>query len=297
MNEYFDRELNALTLRMVARSPSLVDLKNVQCEETPKIVHDLWSAYCYGDIIKIVYIKKSANKKIPLSEEEKEERKNAKKRGEGERFSQSLSRSKSRVFELAMCNEFKYFCTFTQNKELRDRFDINEFRKDFSMLVRNLNRTRVEDDKIKYLLIPEKHKKGAWHMHGLLQGLTEEDLREFTLSEKLPYKIRNQLLNGEKVYNWEKYSQKFGFFTCTEVKNGVACSKYITKYITKDLQKNAFEEGRHLFFASQGLRGRETLAKNSAEKCPVESLDFENEYIKIKEIRVSEISDSGLFIP
>lgn len=297
MNEYFDRELNALTLRMIARSPSLVDLKNVQYEEARKIVHDLWSVYCYGDIIKIVYIKKSANKKIPLSEEEKEERKNAKKRGEGERFSQSLSRSKSRVFELAMCNEFKHFCTFTQNKELRDRFDINEFRKDFAMLVRNLNRTRVEEDKIKYLLIPEKHKNGAWHMHGLLQGLTNEDLREFTLSEKLPYKIRNQLLNGEKVYNWEKYSKKFGFFTCTEVKNGVACSKYITKYITKDLQKNAFEEGRHLFFASQGLRGRETLAKNSAEKCPVEVWDFENEYIKIKEIQVSEISDSVLFIP
>ena len=30
-----------------------------------------------------------------------------------ERFSQSVSRSRSLVFEIAMCNDFEYFCTFT----------------------------------------------------------------------------------------------------------------------------------------------------------------------------------------
>lgn len=82
--------------------------------------------------------------------------------------------AKARVNELALCNEFEYFCTFTQSDELRDRFDLKAFRKDFAMFVRNENRRR--EKKIKYLLVPERHKDGAWHMHGLLMGLTSDDL-------------------------------------------------------------------------------------------------------------------------
>ena len=291
---YADKEFECWAKDTLKRSKALQQFKSVQTEEKKPIVHDAWNAYCYGEIIKIVYIKKACNKKLPLPDEEKNKKSAPVKSDDSTRFSQSLSRTKSRIFELAMCNEFRYFCTFTQNKELRNRFNLDEFRKDFAQLVRNLNRTRTEDNKIKYILIPEEHKKGGWHMHGLLQGLTGEDLREFTLEEKLPHKIRNQLINGEKVYNWEKYSKKFGFFTCTAIKDNIACSKYITKYITKDLQQNALENNRHLFFASQGLKGRETLAKNCPEFCPVDVWDFENEYVKIKEMPLSEIQDTDV---
>ena len=290
----FDREYDCYAKDTLKRSKSLQKFKVIEKEKKPNLVHDLWNVYCYGDLLKIVYIKCASNKKNPIPDIEKNKKSSPVKSDDNTRFSQSLSRTKSRVFELAMCNEFHYFCTFTQNKELRNRFNLNEFRKDFSQLVRNLNRTRNEDNKIKYILIPEEHKKGGWHMHGLLQGLTGEDLREFTLDEKLPHKIRNQLINGEKVYNWDKYAQKFGFFTCTEIKDATACSKYITKYITKDLQQNALENNRHLFFASQGLKGRETLAKNCPEFCPVTEWDFENDYVKIKEISLSQILDSDI---
>ena len=87
---------------------------------------------------------------------------------EEERLRSSISRAKSRVNELALCNEFEYFCTFTQSDELRDRFDLKAFRKDFAMFVRNENRRR--EKKIKYLLVPERHKDGAWHMHRTSHG-------------------------------------------------------------------------------------------------------------------------------
>ena len=288
----FDKEYDCYAKDTLKRSRSLQKFKSVEKEKKPNLIHDVWNCYCYGELLKIVYIKSASNKKITPPNIEKNKKSSPVKSDDSARFSQSLSRTKSRIFELAMCNEFRYFCTFTQNKELRNRFNLDEFRKDFAQLVRNLNRTRTEDNKIKYILIPEEHKKGGWHMHGLLQGLTGEDLREFTLAEKLPHKIRNQLINGEKVYNWEKYSKKFGFFTCTAIKDNIACSKYITKYITKDLQQNALENNIHLFFASQGLKGRETLAKNCPEFCPVDTWDFENDYVKIKEIPLSEIQDT-----
>ena len=129
-------------------------------------------------------------------------------------------------------------------------------------------------------------------MHGLLMGLNSTDLREFSLSEKLPENIRKSIFKGKKVYNWEKYSKKFGYFTCTKIENKTACGKYITKYITKDLQKTARENNEHLFFASQGLKGREVIVKNSIDICPVDKWDFENDYVKIKWFSLSKNTDS-----
>ena len=248
--------------------------------------HDFWSVYDYGDIVKIVYIK---NAPRPIKNKANRPKFEKNENSENERFSNSISRSKSRIFELAMCNEFNFFCTFTQDQNIRNRFDLKEFRKDFAQLVRNINRSRGENEKIKYLLIPEQHKNGAWHMHGLLAGLKETDLRKFTLSEKLPYRIRKQIEKGVEIYDWTRYRKAFGYFTCTKIEDKTACSKYITKYISKDLQKTVRDSGEHLFFASQGLKGREAVVKNCFDKCPVNEWDFENEFIKIKEINVRKM--------
>ena len=254
-----------------------------------RLNHDIWSLYDYGNIIKVVYIKSAPatpdpRKNDPLFPESRPPKPKFEKQPQADniRFSNSVSRSRSRVFELAMCNEFTHFCTFTQDQKLRDRFDLAEFRKDLAQLVRNINRGR--DEKIKYLLIPEQHKNGAWHLHGLLMGLTDTDLREFTLKEKLPEKLRKRIAKGEKIYDWKRYRKAFGYFTCTEIGNQTACAKYITKYVSKDMQKNLLETGQHLFFASQGLKGRETVLKNCFEQCPVTKWDYENDYVKIVEI-------------
>ena len=208
----------------------------------------------------------------------------------GERLAASLSRTKSRILELALCNEFTFFCTFTQDSEkVCSRFDLAAFRKDLAQFVRNQNRGRKV--KIQYLLIPERHKDGAWHMHGLFSGLEiGKDLAEFTLSDRLPHKIRKCLKSGQKVYNWGKIAKKFGFFTATEIKSHTAVSRYITKYVTKEVAEQGLEEGRHLFFASQGLKGRETLIKycigadGEIVRCPFadDEWNYENDFVKIK---------------
>lgn len=290
-----NRAARRLGAEKLIEKPFSIDLKE-------NATHDVWNFYRYGNVLKAVYIKSLGKHKKPsqartacetVTGDPKEtpqipetlNRKSTEKE-ERERFSQSLSRTKARIFELAACNEFNFFCTFTQDEKKRDRFDLSDFRKDFAQLVRNLNRSRAEGEKIKYLLIPEQHKDGAWHMHGLLMGLTPSDLRPFTLDEKLPDRLRRQLEKGVKIYDWTRYRRTFGYFTCTEIENAVAVSKYVTKYITKDLKKTALDSGEHMFFASQGLKSRERLVWRSFEKCPFEEWDFENDFVKIKEFQI-----------
>ena len=250
-----------------------------------KNLNDLWSAYRYGDKIKVVYhitgkrcdnpFKKSKLQQhyeelelIPIPDPE----------GDAQRFEQSLSRTRSTIFEIAMCNEFTHFCTFTADAEKRDRFDLKAFHKEFSQFIRDENKKRSESEKLRYLLIPEQHKDGAWHFHALFMGLGKKDLKK----------------NEFGYLDWFAYRRRFGFFSCSKIKSHEACSKYITKYVTKsiasDVKRNA---GQHLFYASQGLRRREVLDVLSGDKCPFmtgeksEKWDFENEYVKIKWVNIN----------
>ena len=310
MEYYGDKEVNKWAEQVFNHNFSLQKFNELKRSAAPVLLHDVWNAYLYGDnVVKVVYIKKRStpqNKKdLPHTQE--------KARGSGEglpphrlengkpdtatdtRFKSSLSRARARVFELAMCNEFRHFCTFTLNKEFKDRDNLTEFRKSLSMLFRNINRERSEDEKIKYLLIPERHKKGGWHIHGLLTGLSTEeggDLVEFKLSDHIPKKLKKMIKKGETIYNFPRYADKFGYFTATQIKDMNACSVYLTKYITKDLGITLLEKGQHLFFASQGLKSREIVAKNCDDLPPFSDWDFENDYIKIKTVRVSQNMDT-----
>ena len=186
-----------------------------------------------------------------------------------ERLKNSISRTRSKIFELAMCNNFEYFCTFTLDEKLRDRFDLNEFRRSFTQYIRNINRNRV--DKIKYLLIPEQHKDGAWHLHGLLMGLTSNDLS----------------INEYGFLDWVSYRERWGFFSCSKIKSHEACAKYITKYVTKDIASANLKSNAHLYFASLGLNRAECVYDSSYRYAPIldennTKWEFENDYIKIK---------------
>lgn len=262
--------------------------------------HDYWNLYDYGGELKFVYVKSGYVTRPQKSKPAPTVAVRGNHTSEGERFSQSISRAKSRIFELAICNEFSYFCTFTLDKEKCDRYDLTKFRKAFAQMIRNLNRTRDEGAKIQYLAIPEQHKDGAWHLHALVKGLDEDsDLVKFKVSDKIPERIKRQIRAGETVYNWPRYARAFGFFTATKVKSNAACSRYVTKYITKDMGATVRAAGQHLYFASQGLEGRTVLARNSFDAPPFDmetiaaklpqNQHYENEYVKVITLTADDI--------
>ena len=210
------------------------------------------------------------------------------------KLSCNISRAKSRIFELALCNPWDYFITATLNKEKYDRTNLKKYQKDLSRFIRN--QRSKNGSQLKYLLIPELHSDNvSWHMHGLIRGVSEQMLSEFD-PDKHPLKL---IVGGYK--NWQDYESKFGFVSLGQIKNGQAVSGYITKYITKDTQKNVTEVGSRMFYSSQGLKGAEVIKKGTLATLPAQ-WDFSNDYVNIlwipkEEVNkyVEEVSVDGVF--
>ena len=203
-----------------------------------------------------------------------------------EKLENNISRARAKLYEYALCNNWEYFCTFTLDPKKYDRNDLEKFNKDLSQFFRNYN--KKNGTSIKYLLIPEVHKKGGWHLHGLLLGLPESFLRAFTLQEHIPTYIRDKIKAGGVVFDWDDYRNKFGFCDIEIIRNLDACAKYVTKYITKELSQSITELNAHMYYCSKGLQIA-TVIKKGSMLVDIEP-DYENEYVKVQWFENSDIS-------
>lgn len=196
-----------------------------------------------------------------------------------EKLTENISRAKATVMELALCNEWAYWATFTLDPKKYDRTNLEKYRHDLTQWLRNQG--KKHGCTIKYLLVPELHKDGKnWHMHGFIMGLPDSERRLFQLDEKLPHYIRHKLEWNEKVYDWPAYRDKFGFVDMEPVRHRESCAKYVTKYISKELEKTITELGAHLYYCSQGLIKATEIKKGTMIKNM--EPDFENDYVRIK---------------
>lgn len=162
----------------------------------------------------------------------------------------SLSRSRRVVLELALCNDWAYFCTFTLGGS---RYDLKTWAKDFTQLIRDLR--KKYGLKIDYVLVPERHQDGAWHMHGLFSDISPLLIN---FSAQLENGLDVPFSLAEKGYlDWFDYSQKFGYCSFAPIKNKVAVAFYVTKYITKTMQDDCMAVGLHLYYCTHGLNRAE----------------------------------------
>lgn len=151
----------------------------------------------------------------------------------------SLRRSKTTVQDIVLCNKFDLFCTFTFDPRKVDRYNFSECS---SCMRRWLSHQRERSLKygreLKYLIIPEQHKDGAWHFHALLSGYSST-LRDTGLKT-------SQL---RTIYNITSF--RLGFTTAVKIDSMAGVSTYITKYITKAFVSRY--NGKK-FFCSVGLK-------------------------------------------
>jgi len=194
-----------------------------------------------------------------------------------EKLSSNIVRARSKIREYGLCNPWEFFVTMTINPEYFNRYNLKEFKKVLSQWIRNYNKKYGTN--IKYLLIPEKHKNGAWHLHGFIMGLPKEHLTPFTLEQKLPQYIREKLLKGEEAYDWRAYQERFGWVNVEPIRSREKATSYITKYITKDLEATVTELGAHLYYCSQGLE-RAKEVKKGAMAATI-TPDYENDFCKV----------------
>lgn len=190
------------------------------------------------------------------------------------KLSQSLSRSRQKIFELIECNSFTYFCTFTLNPDKYDRNNLDKFIKDFSQYIRDLRKKYNYD--IKYLFIPELHKNGGWHLHGVMD-LPIDCLSRFNKDDKLPKYIIDHI---DTLYNFVGYQNKFGYCVLESIREKSRVASYITKYITKDLAKG-IDKNKKCFFHSRKLKTAETIYKGLPLLINTD-YDFKGDYVSIK---------------
>lgn len=180
----------------------------------------------------------------------------------------NLIRAKSKVFEYSMCNVFDYFVTLTLDSKKYDRQNLSKYIKDLGQFIRDYR--KQFDVNIQYLFIPEQHKDGSWHMHGLIKGIPEEHLK----------------INSNGYKDWNAYSDKFGYMSIDNIISQEAVSKYITKYIAKTLEVGGgvTEKNKKLYYASRGLEVAQKVKEGTLKSWELDKIpfDYENDYIKSK---------------
>lgn len=145
----------------------------------------------------------------------------------------SLARTKNTIYNIARSHKWKWFVTFTFNRQDTDASDFKSVMKKMS---KNLDNTKQRKcPNLKYIVVPELHlDKTNYHFHGLFAGCDE---LQFVFSGHFDD-------SGRPVFNIPNWS--WGWSTATLVDDSAAASNYVCKYITKESERYLFGQRRYL---------------------------------------------------
>lgn len=225
----------------------------------------------YGNKRRLILHRSLRKKGIEVEDKNKSLNKAEKAENIGSsKLENNISRARSKIFEYSYCNTWDYFVTLTINSKKYDRKNLKKYHKDLTQFFRDYK--KKYNSKIDFILVPELHADGlSWHMHGLIKGILPEHLQK----------------NENGYMDWQHYKDKFGFISIDEIKSHEAVSRYITKYITKDMKNNVSELGAHTYYRSRGLSGKKEIKRGTLIK-NVPDWEYENEYVKIKWLKENE---------
>lgn len=138
------------------------------------------------------------------------------KKAEGADMERSMRRARAKLRRLALANQFEYFVTLTLDPAKIDRYDGAAVVKALGTWADNM----VRRHGLRYILVPERHKDGAFHFHGFMAGPGLE-VRDSGVER-----------DGRPVYNLPQW--KLGFTTAQRLYGDYAAAVgYCCKYIGK----------------------------------------------------------------
>lgn len=153
----------------------------------------------------------------------------------------SFRRTKNEIFNVSRQCKWRYFVTLTFSKAKVDRYSFSDCMKKANNWYANQRKRYAKD--LQYIFVPEEHKDGAWHIHGLI---AQCDGMKFTDSGL-------KTVEGQIIYNLDGW--KNGWSTAVQIgttqEDIMKVSTYITKYITKDLC--AKTKGQRRYYRSQNI--------------------------------------------
>lgn len=140
----------------------------------------------------------------------------------GEDLERSMRRARAKLRRLALANNFRWFVTLTLDPVKVDRMDGTAVIKKLNAWCSNM----VQRHGLKYILVPERHKKGGIHFHGFFN-----DCIKVIDSGHMDRQ-------GHTIYNLPQWS--LGFTTAIELYDDYSKAVgYVCKYVGKQGDKPA----------------------------------------------------------
>lgn len=159
----------------------------------------------------------SREKKYIRSENE-----HRKEESKQEDISRSMRRARSKLRRLALSNDFRWFVTLTLDPSKVDSHSGVDVVKKLNAWCSNM----VQRKGLKYILVPERHKKGGIHFHGFFNDCLEVVDSGHTDKQ------------GHKIFNLPQWS--LGFTTAIELYDNYSKAVgYVCKYVGKQGEKPA----------------------------------------------------------
>jgi hypothetical protein len=150
----------------------------------------------------------------------------------------NANRAKQQLFMYSRSNEWDWFLTWTFDpRKVKSRYDYDECYKRIENWIKSQRKKYAKE--LKYLIVPEMHKDGAWHFHGLLADCGNIRFSDSGLFDK----------KGRKIFNLSGF--RSGWTTATQVGSAEKASAYLMKYATKDMLCSL--EGKHRYLRSRNL--------------------------------------------
>ena len=138
------------------------------------------------------------------------------KKSEGDDMLRSMRRARAKLRRLALANGFDYFVTLTLAPDRIDRYDGAAVTKALGQWCDNM----VRRCGLRYILVPEQHKDGAYHFHGFMAG---DGLK--AVDSGIEW-------DGRPVYNLPQWT--FGYTTAQRLYGEYSAAVgYCCKYIGK----------------------------------------------------------------
>jgi hypothetical protein len=150
---------------------------------------------------------------------------------------ESAQRAKREIIDIALSNNWDYMLTQTISPKYHDRYNTEQQK---NLLIKTLKNFRERyDPQLAFILIPETHKDGAIHFHGLLK---------FNIPEQHLDYVKER--NGTQIFK-HKLLDKRGFNELAKIYNHQEfVTYYITKYITKSVKSKITDKR---YYRSQNL--------------------------------------------
>ena len=161
------------------------------------------------------------------------------KKAEGEDRLRSMRRARAKLRRLALSNEFDWFVTLTLDPARIDRYDPKAIMQTVNRWLDNM----VRRHGLRYILVPEQHKDGAYHFHGFFAGEVEA----------VPSGHYDP--QGHEFYNLPQWG--YGFTTALRLYGTYSAAVgYVCKYIGK--QEGQRPMGRW-YYSGGGLKEPDKL--------------------------------------